>query len=71
MVKNVGSIDSAIRIILGIAGLAAVVYNYVAEPIMPTISVIGTAVLSLVFLITGYKKMCPIFKGLGISSAKK
>ncbi len=66
--KNVGAMDSIIRIVLGFVCLGLVVYNYAISEIMPLVSVIGTGVLILLFLKTGITKVCPILKALGIST---
>lgn len=64
--KNVGSIDAAIRVTAGIAflGLAAA-FN--ARPFLA----IAAALVGLLLIGTGLTRFCPLYTFLGVSTATK
>lgn len=65
MGRNVGSVDKTIRLIAGIALLAAAFL--VLGGLSSTIGFVA-AVVGVVLLATGLLNFCPLFKILGISS---
>jgi len=68
--KNVGGLDSIIRIILGLICLGLVVYNFAGSKILPIYLLIPVIILIPFFLKTGITKVCPIMKALKISTCK-
>jgi len=69
--QNVGRLDSVIRIILGIACLAAMVYYFVAEDAFAWYLLIPLVVLVPFFLKTGATRVCPVMKAMGVSTMPK
>ena len=69
--KNVGQVDSIIRIILGLACLGLVAYHFLVDPILPIYVLIAVLILIPYFLKTGFTKVCPIMKAMNVSTAKK
>ena len=65
MGRNVGSVDKTIRLIAGVALLAAAFL--VLGGLSSTIGFV-VAVVGVVLLATGLLNFCPLFKILGISS---
>ena len=65
MGRNVGSVDKTIRLIAGVALLAAAFL--VLGGLSSTIGFVA-AVVGVVLLATGLLNFCPLFKILGISS---
>lgn len=64
--KNVGRIDAAIRVSLGLALLVtAAIVN--ARPFLA----IAAALLGLLFLGTGLTRFCPLYTVAGVSSTPK
>ena len=63
MTKNVGSIDRILRVVLGIALIAAV---FLAPAVMSPWGWIG-----LVPLITGLVSSCPVYSLLGVRTCAK
>ncbi|MDH3265029.1 MAG: DUF2892 domain-containing protein [Paracoccaceae bacterium] len=59
--KNVGTIDRAIRIVLGLALLA----GFFA---FPEASFRWAFLIGIVFLVTGLVSSCPIYRILGLST---
>lgn len=68
--RNVGKFDSAVRIALGTACMAAIVYNYTESPILPLYGVIIVAILIPFFFKTGFTKYCPLMKSMKVSTNK-
>ena len=68
--KNVGKIDQIIRVILGIAVIAVIVYWFAMEKFMPWFGLIPLFILIPFFLKTGLTRVCPIMKSMGISTNK-
>jgi hypothetical protein len=64
--KNIGTTDRIIRIIVGIAILAAAVLNLVAAPWTYLGAVIGIVVIG-----TGIFQTCLLYSILGISTVEK
>ena len=64
--KNVGTIDRAIRIIVGIALLAAFALNMVTAPLSYLVLLIG-----IIALVTGAAGTCPAYSVMGISTIGK
>ena len=61
--KNVGTIDRALRIIVGIAFLAGVWMNMVAAPLSYLVALVG-----IIALVTGAIGTCPAYSLMGIST---
>ena len=66
--QNVGTLDSMVRIALGVACLGALGYHFLRAPLLPLYGVIAVAILIPFFLKTGLTRLCPIMKALGIST---
>ena len=66
--KNVGTLDGAIRIVLGVACLGATAYHFLRAPLFPPYVVIGVIVLIPFFLKTGITRVCPLMAALKIST---
>jgi hypothetical protein len=64
--KNVGTIDRVIRIIVGIALLAAFALNMVAAPLSYLVLLIG-----IIALVTGAAGTCPAYSIMGINTIGK
>ena len=64
--KNVGTIDRVIRIIVGIALLAAFALNMVTAPLSYLVLLIG-----IIALVTGVVGTCPAYSVLGINTLGK
>ena len=64
--KNVGTIDRVIRIIVGIALLAAFMLNMVAAPLSYLVLLIG-----IIALVTGAIGTCPAYSVMGINTIGK
>lgn len=69
--KNVGQVDSIVRIILGLACVGLVAYHFLADPILPIYGLILLVILIAFFLKTGFTKVCPIMKAMNVSTAEK
>ncbi|VVB98606.1 Uncharacterised protein [uncultured archaeon] len=69
MEKNVGMIDQAIRVIVGLA-LAAWYLGYVGTAPGYPLN-IGVLLLSVIMLATGVLGYCCLYKALGWSTAEK
>lgn len=67
MIRNVGSIDKTIRLVLGVA-LAA--WAFLSLGIGSTLSYVVLAV-SVILIATALLNFCPLFRLLGISSIKR
>ena len=63
MLKNVGSIDRAIRIVFGIIFLA---FFFIFDSGLKYVSILG-----LIFLITAFLRFCPLYKIVGVNTCKK
>ena len=68
--KNVGELDSIIRIILGFGCVGLVVYHFIGDGILPIYGLIPVLILIPYFLKTGYTKVCPIMKAMNVSTIK-
>lgn len=69
--KNVGHIDSIIRIILGVGCVGLVAYHFLGDAILPIYALVIVMILIPYFLKTGLTKSCPIMKAMNVSTAKK
>lgn len=69
--KNVGQIDSVIRIALGIVCVALIAVHFIGEGFLSVYALIPIIILIPFFLKTGLTKVCPVMKALNISTAKK
>ncbi len=69
--KNVGQLDSIIRIILGIGCLGLVIVHFAGDGILSIYTLIPTLILVPFFLKTGLTKVCPIMKAMNVSTLKK
>lgn len=69
--KNVGSLDSVIRIIFGIICVGLIAYYFIIDSILPIYALILVIILIPFFLKTGITKVCPIMKAMNISTTKK
>jgi len=70
-VKNVGSVDSIVRIILGLVCVGLATYHFFFVSILPIYGLIPILILILFFLKTGITKVCPVMKAMNISTAGK
>jgi Protein of unknown function (DUF2892) len=66
MMTNVGVIDAALRLVLGLALLGWAFGYYGAAP--PVLAAWGATVLGFYPAITGLLRFCPLFAALGIST---
>jgi hypothetical protein len=66
MKKNVGSIDKAVRILVALA-IVALAYTKVITGTLAIVLLVVAGILVLTSLVS----FCPIWRVLGISSAKK
>jgi hypothetical protein len=64
--KNVGTIDRVVRLIAGIALLAAFALNIVAAPLSYLVALIG-----IIALVTGAVGTCPAYSVIGITTIGK
>ena len=69
--KNVGQLDSILRIILGFGIVALVAMHFMGESTLPLYGLIAFLILIPYFLKTGFTKVCPIMKAMNISTIKK
>ncbi|MBT3254647.1 MAG: DUF2892 domain-containing protein [Candidatus Marinimicrobia bacterium] len=69
--RNVGQLDSIIRIILGALALGSVVYHFVGDGLFPIYLLVVVIILVPFFLKTGLTKVCPIMKAIGVSTYKE
>ena len=69
-VKNVGQLDSIIRIIIGIGFVGLIGYHFTGSGILPIGGLIPVLILIPYFLKTGYTKVCPIMKAMNVSTIK-
>lgn len=69
--KNVGRVDSIVRIILGVACVGLVAYHFLRDPILPIYGLILVVILIAYFLKTGFTRVCPIMKAMNVSTIKK
>lgn len=68
--KNVGQLDSLIRIILGFGFVGLIAYHFIGDRILPIFGLIPVLILIPYFLKTGYTKVCPIMKAMNVSTIK-
>ena len=68
--KNVGQLDSIIRIILGIGCVGLIAYHFIGKSILPIYGLIPVIILIPYFLKTGFTKICPIMKAMNVSTIK-
>jgi len=66
LVRNVGSVDKTIRLALGVAAAA---WGLFMAGISSSFGLVAV-VVGVVLIVTGLVNFCPLFKLLGISSAK-
>ncbi|HEX9704173.1 MAG TPA: DUF2892 domain-containing protein [Gemmatimonadales bacterium] len=64
--KNVGRVDSVLRVALGVALLGAAI-AVSARPFLT----IAAALIGLVFIGTGFTRFCPLYAVLGANTASK
>ncbi len=69
--KNVGQIDSIVRIMLGFACVGLVAIHFIGDGILPLYGLIPVIILIPFFLKTGFTKICPVMKALNISTTNK
>lgn len=67
MIRNVGTVDKAIRLVLGIALIAWVLFGM---GVGSMVSYVAIAV-GVILIGTGVMNFCPAFKLLGVSSFRK
>ena len=68
--KNVGQLDSIIRIILGFGFVGLIAYHFIGDRILPIYGLIPVLILIPYFLKTGFTKVCPIMKAMNVSTIK-
>ena len=68
--KNVGQLDSIIRIILGLGCVGLIAVHFSGDGILPIYGLIPVLILIPYFLKTGYTKVCPIMKAMNVSTIK-
>ena len=66
MKKNMGAIDKVVRLVL-VAVIAVLYFNH----IISGLAAIILGIFAVVFLLTSLVSFCPLYKLLGISTAKK
>ncbi|MBL0176104.1 MAG: DUF2892 domain-containing protein [Ignavibacteria bacterium] len=62
MKSNIGTVDSVIRIVLGLAVLSLL---FVLDGSLRYIGLLG-----VVFLVTGFVKVCPLYMPFGLSTCR-
>ena len=67
LVRNVGTVDKTIRLVLGVAAAA---WGVLMAGIGTTFGLVA-AIVGAVLIITGLVNFCPLFKVIGISSNKR
>ena len=67
--KNVGKIDSALRILLGLACVGVFVYQFAVDGILPIYALVPIGILIPLFLKTGITRVCPIMHSMNVSTA--
>ena len=70
-IKNVGQIDSIIRLILGFGIVGLVASHFMGDRFIPIYGFVPIIILIPYLLKTGYTKVCPIMKAMNISTIKK
>ena len=68
--KNVGQLDSLIRIILGFGFVGLIAYHFIGDRILPIFGLIPVLILIPYFLKSGYTTVCPIMKAMNVSTIK-
>jgi uncharacterized membrane protein YobD (UPF0266 family) len=66
MKKNMGTVDSIIRILIA----AVIITLYVTNVITGTMAIVLFA-LAIVFILTGFIRFCPLYLPFGINTCKK
>ncbi len=66
MAKNVGTVDRAIRVIVGLVLIGAGMAGLVSAPWLYIVLLIG-----VILLLTGIMQRCPAYTLLGFSTLKK
>jgi hypothetical protein len=66
MKKNMGAIDKVVRLVL-VAVVAILYFTH----IISGLAAIILGIIAVVFLLTSLVSFCPLYKLLGISTAKK
>jgi len=69
--KNVGQLDSILRIILGFGIVVLVAMHFMGESNFPLYGLAAFFILIPFFLKTGFTKVCPIMKAMNVSTIKK
>lgn len=62
MKSNIGTVDSVVRIVLGLAVLSLL---FVLDGSLRYIGLLG-----VVFLVTGFVKVCPLYMPFGLSTCR-
>ncbi len=69
MITNVGTTDRAIRLVLGVALVAAALFSGLAVFDVAVVKY-GTVFVGLLLTITGLMRTCPAYSILGIRTCK-
>ena len=70
--KNVGRVDSVIRIALGVVCIGLIGYHFLVEAILPVYGIIIVVIILIPFFLkTGVTKVCPIMKAMNVSTRGK
>lgn len=66
MKKNMGTVDSILRIVVA----AIIITLYLTNLITGTVAII-LFILAIVFILTGFLRFCPLYLPFGINTCKK
>lgn len=66
MTKNMGTIDKIIRIVL-----AALIIVFYLTGDLSGIAAIVLGIIAIIFLVTSFTGVCPLYKAFNISTKKK
>lgn len=66
MTANMGSADRAVRIILAVVFIAAIVLSWVTGPLA-----LIAGVLAAVFILTSVVRVCPLYLPFGLKTNRK
>lgn len=69
MTANLGTLDRAFRLLLGLALIAGPLLNYPAAWGNPTL-LYGAVVVGIILVATAMFRFCPLYRVLGVSTCK-
>jgi hypothetical protein len=69
MIANVGTVDRAVRLVLGAALVAAAIFSGLAF-FDGAVLKYGAVVVGLVLAVTAVVRICPLYSALGVRTCK-